>query len=124
MLTSTFTERYAALIFFGNTGVLNVRTLVFVCLNAPFLRTLILRTCMIPSLFRLSSISSSVQGPKSWHRMTPLEVFNVLCNEILTLRSNNFLVASKAVTCAFFSTSKRRSPDFSLFILFGCPAID
>ena len=43
------------------------------------------RTCMTPSLFRFSRISSSVEGPKSWHRMTPLEVLREPCKEIFTL---------------------------------------
>ena len=34
------------------------------------------------------------------------------------------LVVNKFATCDCFSTSKSRSPDFSLLILFGCPAID
>ena len=83
-----------------------------------------LRTAITPSLFKFSRISSSVQGPKSSHRITPLQEFRVWCKEILTLRSNNFLVDNKFSTRAFFSTSKSKSPDFNLLILFGWPAID
>ena len=71
--TSTCTERKATLIFFGSTGVLNVKTYVFVGLITPFLRTLTLRTPMRPCSFKFSRMSLSLQGRSSGQRMTLLE---------------------------------------------------
>ena len=117
--TSTFTEGKATLIFFGSTGVLNVKTYVFVGLITPFLRTLTSRITVTLCSLKFSMISLSLQGRSSEQRMTPLEELKELCNDILTLRSNILVVFSRFSTCCFLSTSNSRAPDFSFLIVFG-----
>src|SRR6476469_3151430 len=124
MKGSTLMFKYPALIDIGKHGVQKVKIIDVVFLFCPSLVCIIFLAAetFMPFSCKSATRSSGFICDSSKLRITPFDVFILLCGDTLTGTEANRVCFSRLLACPALVTSTRSTPERNFFTDFTSPA--